>query len=197
MPIQEIQRVRACGRMKERAAMLMALSCAPVLKGSKVANIMTVTREEFSQIGSLLYGTGILWRALDVKGDKIILYLYREKALRAYLNQEKVLAFLAQNGYEKAGLLKMLERLAMRLWQYDRGMCEYPHEMGVFLGYPLEDVTGFMENDGKNYAYLGYWKVYHDVPGAIRMFERYDREREQAVEELVRGRSIREIAAGA
>lgn len=194
MPIQEIQRVRACGRMKERAAMLMALSCAPVLKGSKVANIMTVTREEFSEIGSLLQGTGIFWRALDIKGDKIILYLYREKELRAYLKQKKISTFLAENGYVKDDLLKMLERLALRLWQYDRGMRGYPHEMGVFLGYPLADVIGFMENDGKNYAWLGYWKVYHDVPGAIRLFERYDREREQAVEELVRGKSIREIA---
>lgn len=174
--------------------MLMALNCAPVLKGSKVANIMTVTRREFSEIGSLLEGTDICWRALDIKGDRIVLYLYRESKLRSYLGQKRIAAFLLENGYDDAALLKMLERLALRLWQYDRGMREYPHEMGVFLGYPLEDVTGYMENGGRNFIHLGYWKVYHDAPGAIRLFERYDREREQAVEELVRGKTIREIA---
>lgn len=186
--------MRACGRMQERLAMLMALNCAPVLKGSKIANIMTVTRSEYAETGNLLRGTGIFWRALDVKGDKIILYLYREKELQSYLKQERVSRFLAENGYHGESLLKMLERLALRLWQYDRSLRKYPHEIGVFLGYPLGDVTGFMENEGKNYAHLGYWKVYHDVPGALRLFERYDREREQAVEELILGKSIREIA---
>lgn len=194
MPIQEIQRVRTSGKVRERIAMLMALNCAPVLKGSKVANLMTVTRAEFPDAVSLLCGTGICWRVLDIKGDKVILYLYRKKELQAYLERRDISGFLEQEGYEGAGLFKMLERLALRLWQYDRGMREYPHEMGVFLGYPLEDVTGFMENGGKNYAHLGYWKVYHDVPGALRLFERYDREREQAVDELVSGKSIREIA---
>lgn len=194
MPIREIQRVRASGKTGERIAMLMALNCAPVLKGSKVANLMTVTRAELPDAASLLYGTDIYWRVLDTKGDKVILYLYRKKELQAYLERRDISGFLAQEGYDGAGLIKMLERLALRLWQYDRGMREYPHEMGVFLGYPLKDVTGFMENDGKNYAHLGYWKVYHDVPGALRLFERYDREREQAVDELVRGKSIREIA---
>lgn len=195
MPIQEIQRVRSCGCMSKRAEMLLVLSCAPVLKGSKAANIMTVTRRELSEIGRLLHGTGIFWRVLDVKEDKTVLYLYREKELQRHLRQKRIADFLAANGYENQSLLKMLEILALRLWQYDRKLQKYPHEMGVFLGYPLEDVIGFIENEGKNYIYLGYWKVYHDVPGTVELFERYDREREQAVNELLTGKSIREIIA--
>ncbi len=33
---------------------------------------------------------------------------------------------------------------------------QFPHEMGLLLGYPVEDVVGFMENNGKNYLYSGY-----------------------------------------
>ena len=71
---------------------------------------------------------------------------------------------------------------------------QFPHEIGIFLGYPLWDVRGFLENEGKNFAYLGYWKVYRDVQNAKLLFQRFDAIREQALEELGRGMTLREIA---
>ena len=40
------------------------------------------------------------------------------------------------------------------------GSCAFPHEIGLFLGYPFEDVMGFIENKGENYLCSGCWKVY-------------------------------------
>ena len=37
---------------------------------------------------------------------------------------------------------------------------DFPHEIGLLLGYPPEDVSGFIENGGKNFLCSGYWKVY-------------------------------------
>ncbi len=37
---------------------------------------------------------------------------------------------------------------------------EFPHEIGVFLDYPLADVIGFMENRGAGYRCQGCWKAY-------------------------------------
>jgi hypothetical protein len=54
----------------------------------------------------------------------------------------------------------------------DRDM-KFPHEIGVFLGYPLQDVKGFIENNGRNSKYTGLWKVYGDKAASIRMFEKY------------------------
>ena len=53
--------------------------------------------------------------------------------------------------------------------------CEmkFPHEIGVFLGYPLQDVKGFIENNGRNSKYTGLWKVYGDKAASIRMFKKY------------------------
>jgi hypothetical protein len=50
---------------------------------------------------------------------------------------------------------------------------KFPHEIGVFLGYPLQDVKGFIENNGRNSKYTGLWKVYGDKAASIRMFEKY------------------------
>ena len=45
--------------------------------------------------------------------------------------------------------------------------------IGVFLGYPLEDVVGFVANKGKNYTFCGYWKCYGDPAAAQKTFERF------------------------
>ena len=45
-----------------------------------------------------------------------------------------------------------------------------PHEIGVFLGYPLSDVVGFIENSGRNFTCCGCWKAYGDPQAAQRHF---------------------------
>jgi hypothetical protein len=56
---------------------------------------------------------------------------------------------------------------------------QFPHEVGLFLGYPVDDVLGFVKHKGKNYKLCGYWKVYGDVDQAKRCFRRYDECRER------------------
>ena len=41
-----------------------------------------------------------------------------------------------------------------------------PHEVGIFLGYPAEDVAGFIANNGMNALASGIWKVYSDTERA-------------------------------
>lgn len=195
MPIQEIRRLQASGREEEKMSILLALHCAPILKGSKPANIVTVSRKAFRGIGRILQGTGISWRFLGSGGDRAILYLYREEELKGCLRQNGIESFLQKYGYpEEEDVKKRLNRLSKRLEEYSAKDGGFPHEMGVFLGYPLRDVKAFIANRGENYAYLGYWKVYHDVQNAVRLFQRYDRERELAVQEIMMGKTIREIA---
>ena len=50
---------------------------------------------------------------------------------------------------------------------------DFPHEIGFFLGYPPEDVVGFIENNGKNFKFCGCWKVYSDVNEAEKRFHMY------------------------
>ena len=73
---------------------------------------------------------------------------------------------VGQSGSGKSTLLNQLA---------DRLCCEgeFPHEIGVFLGYPLADVIGFIQNRGKNFTACGYWKVYTDPTAAQAEFDRY------------------------
>lgn len=51
----------------------------------------------------------------------------------------------------------------------------FPHEIGLFLGYPPADVAAFIRNRGKNYAALGLWKSYVDPDHARAVWARYRR----------------------
>lgn len=194
MPIQEIMDIKASGDEERNLSILLAMHCAPIIKGSKMANIITVTGGEVVRIGILLKNTRISSYFFNTGTDKGILYLYREKELKEYLESEEIRCFLEEFGYRKADIQTMLERLLGRICLYNGGEVEFPHEIGIFLGYPLMDVKGFIENEGKNFVYMGYWKVYHNVQETIRLFQRYDAEREQAIEEIVLGKTIQEIA---
>ena len=197
MPIQEIMKLRTSQDEEVRMALLLAIHCAPILSGSKAANIMTVTVHEFDRIGYLLEGTGIRSRFLKTKGDKGILYLYREKRLQQYLEKEEIQEFLSEYGYDEVNIAKMLNLLSKRIQMYNDQDAVFPHEIGVFLEYPLGDVKGFLANEGKNFMYSGYWKVYQDLQGAVRRFTQYDMERELTIQALMQGKSIREIALAA
>ena len=90
--------------------------------------------------------------------------------LRAVLTDETVQGFLRQEGYHLPA-----ERADCTAWltQLSRRLCcsaEFPHEIGVFLGYPLSDVVGFIENSGRNFTCCGCWKAYGDPQAAQRHF---------------------------
>mgnify|MGYP000213313901 FL=1 len=69
----------------------------------------------------------------------------------------------------------------------------FPHEMGVLLGYPTEDVLGFIENQGKNYLYAGYWKVYGNLMETKALFEEYNKAKEHVITMVSQGIEIRRI----
>ena len=73
--------------------------------------------------------------------------------------------FIKKYGYESTDPAYALERLRSRLAQRE----DFPHEIGLFLGYPLGDVIGFIKNAGQNCKCVGCWKVYCNECEAIRL----------------------------
>ena len=48
---------------------------------------------------------------------------------------------------------------------------EFPHEVGLFLSYPPEDVKGFLEH--RPCKCVGCWKVYENEEAARKTFAKY------------------------
>lgn len=194
MPIREIIKLNVGMDKRLKLSVMLALNCGPILKGSKAACIITIKPNELSLISDMLADTGLSYRLIRTGRKDLILYLYRENQLHKYISQTNVIEFLKKYGYCKTSIEEMIDMLSDRILLYGDGQIEFPHEIGIFLGYPIGDVKGFIENEGKNYIYSGYWKVYENAAEAIRLFSQYDMEREMAVREVIGGYTIREVA---
>ena len=171
------------------------LHCGAMLKGSKAASIITIDLSEYKAVTNLLSSTRISHLLLKTRKNKAILYLYRKRALEEILRNNAVRDFLRDFGYNKEySVERDLIRLSERVVLYGNGKADFPHEIGIFLDYPMEDVAAFIEKRGKDYLFSGYWKVYHNAGAARSKFEIYDVQRRSAVTELMQGKSISEIA---
>ena len=102
---------------------------------------------------------------------KSIIYVYRRSQLKRLLAQEGHRSFLARCGYREGDCGCLLAQLRARL----RTKEQFPHEIGLFLGYPLRDVIGFIENRGQNFTCCGFWKSYSDPAQARECFACYQK----------------------
>ena len=98
------------------------------------------------------------------------IYAYRPHKLTYVLNQTKVKTLLTGLGYKTNDLDQCIRHLKYRFKKES-----FPHEIGIFLGYPYEDVVGFIENKGDKFLANGYWKVYAKKEEKIKLFETYNK----------------------
>lgn len=172
----------------------IVLKCAPFLKGLKVSCGITMESAAYCELYHIFKDTGIIYRKLLESEGRCLVLFYRREELGEYMNRIGVRSFLRQYGYEDMELEEMLVRLAGRACMFAERGIGFPHEIGIFLGYPVKDVEGFIENAGKGALLTGYWKVYSNPREAKMIFNEYDQAKTCAVNEFLTGRSIKEIA---
>ena len=146
---------------------VLVRQCAPTLAGMKPGSIfcfnhspLEVSRQKVCQWNKQLAPFGLTVQILLERpsSSSVIVFVYRHDRLEQMLSDDAYQSFLAEAGYERTNLDGLLEQLSYRL----RTQPEFPHEIGVFLGYPLRDVIGFIENHGRNFTCCGFWKSYGD-----------------------------------
>ena len=166
--------------MERNFETVMIEQCAPVLAGLKPAGLFRYETRDCADLAhrvrswnEQLNGKGLRVRVMKgcARTHRFLIYVYREAQLSAALADRAVQEFLRQEGYQ---LPAEQEQTGALLNQLSRRLCcqaEFPHEIGVFLGYPLPDVVGFIENRGQNFTCCGCWKSYGEPAAARRRFD--------------------------
>lgn len=169
---------------------------APTLAGLKTANLFTLPfssrREAVCQLEAWnreLSHKDVYVTALRIKEKEALVYVYRKRKLEEILKKEGVMEFLQTYGYEEAGAAGVLDCLKAKFARSD----EFPHEVGVFLGYPLEDVKGFIANGGKNCKCVGCWKVYCDECEAKKRFAAFQKCRRVYAALFQQGKTVNQL----
>lgn len=179
---------------------MIARHCAPALAGIKAAGLVSCCRKKhpdiekrISQWNVQMNQKGIFFEKLSGRDCRILLLVYRKKSLEEHLQRNDVNRLMDETGYPQGGIDARITHLKKRI-------CEaqgFPHEIGLFLGYPPEDVEGFMEYGGRNYKLNGYWKVYSDEYRARTLFERYTKCRDAVCRRLMSGYTLGQLFAAA
>ena len=149
---------------------------SPTLAGIKTGNMFTVRFEKGSDIYSIVRG----WNAiLTKKGLRVIplkktaasalIYVYRPGNLRRDLSDPRAVSILKDKGYNMEKKECLIPQLIRHLSEDDT----FPHEIGLFLGYPPSDVLCFMNNPCDGVKCSGCWKAYSDAEDAEKTFSRY------------------------
>ena len=171
-------------------------NCSPTLAGIKPASLFTYPGLSRGlgdvykrQLG--IHVSVLVWRPCGA-----LIYVYRPADLMRYLSDPRAMTALVTEGYDVHNLPASLVHLAARITlassnaaesAYDGSVCalarnrhcdtgctcEFPHEIGYFLGYPYEDVHQFIVQHGENYKVFGAWKVYTNVEQALTTFDSY------------------------
>ncbi len=154
----------------------IAFHCAPALVGIKPANLISCDLkqhpklvEEICALNRSLNVRGLYFRIVCRMEGRVLMLVYRVQVLRKHLEDAQVLAFLKKAGYAGGDMEAMILQLQKRL----SASREFPHETGVFLGYPVEDVEGFLRDGGKHCRLSGYWKVYVNEDQTRDLFKKF------------------------
>lgn len=175
---------------------LIAQQCSPTLAGIKTGNLFRCTfsdkeelRQDLCHWNRVLGPKGVRVMPLSVKEHSALIYLYRPVQLRRDIQNEAARELLEEKGYPSGSP----DRFLLHLMQELKKGTGFPHEIGLFLGYPPEDVRGFIENQAHNQKCTGCWKVYGDVESATKTFHRYHACTRAYVDMVRKGKSIEQL----
>lgn len=170
--------------------------CSPTLAGLKVGNLFTYFYEDseilensIDSMNKKLNNKGIFLKVLRKKDKKALVYVYRLSKLKERIFQKDFFYFLLENGYQYHNTEGCIDNLIYRI----SASKEFPHEIGVFLGYPLSDIKSFIKYKGKNSKCVGCWKVYTNECEARKLFNKFEKCRRIYREKQCEGVGIKRL----
>lgn len=160
----------------------LMLECSEVLAGVKPANLISLVNRT-RPCGRNLYH---LWQhhhdelatrlsnlnfiVLQTRQRALLLLCYNHDQLVRHLAHAGIRTLLHKAGYEvDASCEALLEVLSRRIEKND----SFPHEIGLFIGYPAKDVAAFMGLVKLPFACQGPWKIYGNPVQSLGLAEQF------------------------
>lgn len=171
---------------------------APALCGIKSASLFSMNfdiygngSDKLEELMSYFSALGIFIIPIQKKDNRMLFFVYNKKLLKESCSSEKALKYLKQKKYPvERGFDSILLELLSRLMTGEN----FPHEVGFFLGYPLDDVIQFEVLHGSGFKFCGDWKVYGNIEEALVRMNEYKNCRNYCSRQLEKGIAIPQVA---
>ena len=175
---------------------IIAYYCAPALTGIKASNIVSCSKNKFDNIHDVIRSLNLQLNSKDIYFDalcecnkRVLLMVYRKNVLKNTLEIKENREFLTSYGYDdKWNTDEYIIHLKERLKEN-----EFPHEIGIFLGYPLHDIYGYLYKRNDECVLCGEWKVYKNAEEAKKLFKRFDDCRIALTKRVLCGKTLAQV----
>lgn len=175
-------------------ASFLAYESAEILAGAKPASLINLVDRDhhcgrnlyrlWKESGrALLEQSGLVGRELIDRGDSLLLLVYAPSLLDALLQRPATRAMLHRAGYAQAAETTAVLAELQERCRVGEG---FPHEIGIFLGYPLKDVAAFLGWVAIPFTVQGPWKIYGQPEKSLDLAATHQRCRCQMVQRLAR-----------
>lgn len=179
---------------------LLINHCSPTLAGIKTGNMFSFFFSDLEQMKKCirnwncqLSDKGLRILPLKVENGRALIYVYRPSHLVEDLSRNEAESILKDLGYA----CRTPEQCVSELMRRIRQSTDFPHEVGLFLGYPPEDVKGFIDNKACGCKCVGCWKVYGDEDKAKKTFAKYKKCTAIYCKLFAKGRSLERLTVAA
>ena len=168
-----------CDADRKEALRFLLVKTAAVRSGVKPGELLRVrhcyksqtqadspfsfTRDDVLKILKLDY---VRLRVED--NSSLVLFFHRD-ALRRAVSQPENFATLQRCGYPESRDLKTFLRTLYQRFSIEK----FPHEVGVFIGYPAKDVVGFIEKNRPRTPCRCPWTVFGDATESLFLSNLY------------------------
>lgn len=186
--------IRRFPAARDCLASFLAYEAAEILAGAKPANLINLVDRPhhcgrnfyrlWKECGpALLEQSGLVGRELIDRGDSLLLFVYAPQLLDTQLRRPATRAMLHRAGYAPAAETAAVLAELQERCQVGEG---FPHEIGIFLGYPLKDVAAFLGWVAIPFTVQGPWKIYGQPEMSLDLAATHRRCRCQMVQRLAR-----------
>ena len=155
---------------------IMIEQCSPTMAGLKTGNLFVCPYENkcklncnIRKLNMLAVPKGVRIVPLKFSKNRALIYMYRPEKLAHDLKDPLAAQILDERDYPVCDTELCVSEMLRRLREEE----EFPHEVGLFLGYPPEDVHGFMTYGPHGAKCVGTWRVYGDEEKAKERFALY------------------------
>jgi hypothetical protein len=150
--------------MKVKPAMLVRISNCFKVRAFQAYEIFCSHQQAILDVLDLDY------MIMKNNGKDMQVLFYDSETLSSVLATDKAKDFLKIMGYATGfTTVEYLEELRSRFTSRD-----FPHEIGIFLGYPLKDVKGFINDYDSGFSVnQGRWRIFGDAGESLHTMSRY------------------------
>lgn len=184
-----INMLKTCNKPIEFLSMRIVLNCSAVLLGCKPASTITFNNSDSNSDILTLWDNNrdLIFKRAKLKflelfhnNERVLVLVYDEKKLKTLISRHDISHFLNYLGYNSNMPLNDTLYILQQKFAY-----YIPHEIGIFLGLPLKDVSSYMGISRLSYSCTMGWKMYGNTEKSISLYKQYKECRNRIIRMLI------------